>query len=156
MAFEPLQTDEKLDRPIPKARDMDGQMLFGCSGFVLASVGSYLLSIWPFFAFSNTDRLASLGLASALGFVPAFALGGVATRKFGLAGGCGAIAGALTSAIFLYLRIQQTFLSAAARQAPTPDYPAVLQWLVPTGWVLAVVLAASLLLPRGELLEEGD
>jgi len=56
MAFEPLQTDEKLDVPEQTAQDMDKQMLFGCSGFLISSVVGYLLTIWPFIAFQKTEQ----------------------------------------------------------------------------------------------------
>lgn len=151
MPLEPLQTDETLDKPVPKERDMDTVMLFGCGAFVAGAVTIYLLSIWPFFVWPDVHRLRTLALCIAAGLAPALIVAAISTRRFGLPGACGAIGGALTTAIFLYLRLQQAFIASAAKQDKPPDYPALLQGLVPLVWVLTVALVAVLLLPKGEL-----
>lgn len=156
MPLEPLLTDEKLDKPVPKERDMDTVMLFGCGSFVAGAITIYLLSIWPFFAWPEVHQLRTLALASGAGLLPALLVAAVATRRFGLPGACGTVGGALTTAIFLYLRLQQAFIAAAAQQDKRPDYPPLLQGLVPLVWVLAVALVAVLLLPKGELPSEEE
>ncbi len=123
-------------------------MLFGCSGFVITSIGGYLVSVWPYLVFRDTEKLVHLGAASAAGLLPAALLGVVATRRFGLPGACGFVGGALSTGIFLYLRIEQTFISSLARQAPTPDYPQILMYLVPLGWILAAAILALAFLPH--------
>lgn len=148
MPFEPLNTDERLEKPVRRERDMDDQMLFGCSGFVVASIGGYGLSVWPFFAFAQIEKIATLAQDCAIGFVPAVILAVLIARKFGLAGACGAVGGAMASAMFLYLRIQQAFMAHMARQAPEPDYPVVLQWVIPLAWLLALILAALWAMPK--------
>ena len=150
MAFEPLQTDEKLDIPVPKKPDMDAAMLFGCSGFVFTSIGGYILSVWPFLAFHNTEQVQTLAVSGACGLVPAAILGVVATRKFALAGACGFVGGALSTGIFLYLRIEQTFIASIARQGPTPEYPPIMKYLVPFGWILVTAILSLIFLPREE------
>jgi hypothetical protein len=152
MAFEPLQTDEKVDGPVVKQRDMDSAMLFGCSGFVFTSIAGYILSVWPFLVFPETEKLKMLGLAAVIGLTPAAVLGVFATRKFAIAGACGFVGGALSTGIFLYLRIEQTFISALSRQAPTPEYPQVMTYLVPLCWILIAAILALIFLPR----EPGD
>ena len=151
MPLEPLQTDEKLDHVAPKVRDMDTLMLMGCGAFVIASLTTYFLTIWPFLAWPNVEKLRTLGLSCAAGMLPASIATGVATRRFGLPGACGSVAGALTTGIFLYLRIQQAFIASAAKQDKPPEYPALLQTLVPVAWILLVSLLAIILLPKGEL-----
>jgi len=148
MAFEPLETDEKLDTPVKRAPDMDAAMLFGCSGFVLTSIGGYLLSVWPFLVFSDTEKLTVLASAAAVGLIPAAILGIFATRKFRLAGACGFVGGALSTGIFLYLRLEQVFISALSRQAPTPDYPKITMYLVPLGWILTTAILSIAFLPK--------
>jgi hypothetical protein len=148
MAFEPLKTDEKIEGPVVRKQDMDAAMLFGCSGFVLTSIGGYILSVWPFLVFPDTEQIRMLGLAAAVGLIPAAVLGIVATRKFALAGACGFVGGALSTGIFLYLRIEQTFISALSRQAPTPDYPQMMMVLVPVSWVILCAILALVFLPR--------
>jgi hypothetical protein len=148
MAFEPLQTDEKIDAPVKGPRDMDAAMLFGCSGFVITSLGGWALSVWPYLVFPDTEKLAMLGLASGAGLTPAAVLGVFSTRKFGLAGACGFVGGALSTGIFLYLRLDQIFISALARQAPTPNYPHLLVYLVPLGWILVATILALAFLPK--------
>lgn len=148
MPFEPLRTDEKLDTPVERAPDMDAAMLFGCTGFVAASIGCYILSVWPFLLFSETEKLSMLCLATAAGLIPATVLGVIATRRFRLAGACGFVGSALATGIFLYLRIEQVFLSALARQAPTPDYPRAMVYLVPLAWILLATIIALAVMPK--------
>ncbi len=150
MAFEPLQTDEKLENPVARPPDMDAAMLFGCSGFVLSSIGGYMLSVWPFLVFQETEKLTTLATAAAIGLTPAAILGIVSTRKFRLAGACGFVGSALSVGIFLYLRIEQTFISSLARQAPAPDYPKVVMYLAPLGWILISAILGLLFLPKQE------
>jgi hypothetical protein len=130
---------------------MDTLMLMGCGAFVAGALVVYFLAIWPFLAWPNVERIQTLGLCAATGLVPAALAAGLFTRRFGLPGACGAVGGALTTAVFLFLRLQQAFLAATARQDRPPDYPASLQTLVPLAWVLAVALIAVVLLPKGEL-----
>jgi hypothetical protein len=148
MAFEPLNTDEKVEGSSPRVRDMDAQMLFGCSGFLLASLGGYVLAVWPFFLFQETQRLSTLATSCAAGLGPAAVLTGFLARKFGLAGACGAVGGAIATAMFLYLRINQVFLGWMARQIPEPEYPPMMQWMLPVSWILVVLLIGLTIAPR--------
>ena len=147
MAFEPLETDEKLENPVKAGPDMDTVMLFGCSGFVLTSIGGYILSVWPYLVFQESEKLSRLGVSSAIGLVPAAILGIFSARKFGLAGACGFVGGAMATGIFLYLRIEQTFISALARQAPKPDYPQILMYLIPLGWLIVSIVLSLIFVP---------
>jgi hypothetical protein len=135
---------------------MDSQMIFGCSGFLVASVLGYLMSIWPFLAFQQTEQAIWLLLCMLFGPGPAVVLGAFATRKFGLGGACGFIGGALCTAIFVFLRIQHSFTSYLAQQAPRPDFPEIFQYLVPLVYVLLCVFIAVLLIPKSEFEEEAD
>jgi hypothetical protein len=148
MPLDPLETDEKIANPVKRVRDMDDQMLFGCSGFLVASLGGYGLMVWPFFAFQDTDRLKTMVTALSIGLVPTFILSAVVSRRFGLAGTCGAVGGAIASAMFLYLRVQQAFLAHLARQAPEPQYPASMAVVVPLAVLLAVALVALIFMAR--------
>ncbi len=148
MAFEPLETDEKVDNPQKKGPDMDTVMLFGCSGFVVTSIGGYILSVWPFLLFQDSERITTLGTSCAFGLLPAAILGMVSSRKFGLAGACGFVGGSMATGIFMFLRIQQAFVAAFARQAPPPDYPQILMYLVPLSWVIVSLVLALLLVPN--------
>jgi len=148
MPFEPLNTDEQIENPVKKPRDMDAAMLFGCSGFVVTSLVGWCLSVWPFLVLPHTEKLANLGTASAVGLIPASVLGVIATRKFGLAGACGFVGSALSTGIFLYLRLDQMFLGALARQGPTPEYPRMMVYLVPCAWILASAILSLVFLPK--------
>lgn len=138
MAFEPLNTDEKLPQPIKSGPDLDTQMIGGCSGFVASSVFTYALGIWPFFLLSSQMHLlATLGLAAALGLLPAAIFGGLIGSRWGLAPACGFFGGALTVAVFLYLSLGQVAMGHSVPDLPKPDYPASFAWLLPAGWILA-------------------
>lgn len=152
MAFEPLQTDEKLDQSVKAERDMDTQMLFGCSSFVFASILVYLLVIIPHLIFTDVYRLATLGLCLAIGLGPALIFGAVASRRMGLPGACGFVGGGMAAAIFLFLRLREVEIARnSPRDLPQPEYPTMLVWIVPTAWVLVALLVALVFLPKKEL-----
>jgi hypothetical protein len=138
--MEPLATDEKLEAPRAKERDMDTHMLFGCTGFVVSSFATYFLTVWPFFVWMEVHQWGLLLKALLCGLPVAFLHGFLSTLKFELAGAAGFIGGMLAAVIFLYLRFEQVFLEAAARRIPEPDYPLWIKWFVP-----ALVLAFALL-----------
>src|SRR4051794_13321407 len=115
MPFEPLQTDEKIAGGA-KTKSMDDLMLFGCTGFVIASIFGYLLGIWPHLLMPGIDRSATLATCLAVGFVPAAALGVFASLRYGLPGACGFIGGALATGVFLYLRIESMFIGYQSKQ----------------------------------------
>lgn len=130
-------------------------MLFGCSGFVFTSLVGYFLTVWPFFVFPDNYRLESLLVCITTGFAPSLVLGLIAVRKFGLPGGCGFVAASMATAIFLYLRIQQMFLAADARQSVPPDYPRLWMWVLPLAWIILAVAITILFLPKNEFIEGG-
>lgn len=146
MAFEPLKTDEPIASNAKAEPDMDSQMLFGCSGFLIASLGGYALAIWPFFVFRNTDKLETMAISLALGTAPVLVATGILSRRYGLAGVCGSVGGAIAVSMFLYLRIQQAFLAYLARQAPEPQYPPSMEFIVPLAFLLAVSFVGVALL----------
>ncbi len=150
MGIEPIGTDEKLDAPLPRPRDFDSQMMLGCTGFVLTSIVGFLLSVWPFIVFGGLERMNTLVQCAAFGLFPALVLGGIATRRFGVAGACGFVGSALAFDVFLYLRFQEISLGAQAQRISAPDYPMSLGWLAPIGWLLFVLFVALALLPKGE------
>lgn len=156
MPFEPLRTDEPIEGPPAKTRDMDTQMLFGCTAFVIAALITYLLVLWPFFVFPESYLLSQLLLALGLGCVPATLFGIYACRRSGLPGGSGFVGGALTTSIFLYLRLDQMMLGLEVREAPKPEFPHSWTWIVPLVWLLIAVVATGLSLPKGLLPGEGE
>src|SRR5688572_13729892 len=151
MPFEPLRTDEPREGPKTKERDIDSQMLAGCTTFVSASLLSYVLSVWPHFVFQNTHELKTLGLACALGLLPAAALGGYSVWKWGLAAAGGFVSGALAVAIFLMLRLKQVVMMEGIKDLPQPEYPESWQYLVPGAWMLVVIALIALLIRKEEI-----
>lgn len=156
MPLEPLQTDEKLTAPVKAKRDMDTVMLFGCGGFVMAAFLVYGLAIWPFFLIQDVFTSAQLAKVCAMGLLPAALAGGIIARKGGLAAACGVIGGALTTAIFLFLRLQQLFVAAVAKTDQPPEFPETLQFLVPLAFVLAILLLVVVFLPKREISAEEE
>lgn len=154
MPFEPLQTDEKLDKPVKAERDFDSQMLAGCTAFVGTSVFCYLLGVWPFFVLTETNKLLMLLLACAFGLIPSAIFGSVITRKTGLPGACGFLGGAMAIAIFLFLRLQQVMLAKQIKDLPQPEYPSSWVWMVPLAWILVAVGLVALFMPKGQFMDE--
>lgn len=144
--MDPITTDEKLLVSGRKERDMDDHMLFGCSGFVVTSIGCYLVGAWPFFMWLDIHFLRSLAITLALGLPFSFVLGAISSWKFELAGSAGFVGGMLALAIFLYLRFEQVFLEAEARRITIPEYPQWIQWFLPAMVVaLSITLSAIIL-----------
>ena len=150
MPFKPLQTDEKLDEPPPPPRDMDTQMMLGCTGFGATAGIVFVLVAWPHFVFTETYRLDVLAKALAWGCGPAAIQGFLLSRK-SFIGACGFIGGALVSTVFLYIRLQQVLLARYGDESARPDYPLAFGWLVPVGFFLLAVAIALLALPRSEM-----
>lgn len=145
MPIEPLQTDERIAGGAPRPKSMDDLMLFGCTGFVLASITSYLLAVWPHFLFPGIDRAGTLAICLGVGFVPSAMVGSFASLRYGLPGACGYVGGALATAVFIYLRMEASFIGYQARQTQEPDYPEALIYLVPIGWIVASAFIAVFL-----------
>lgn len=150
MPFEPLRTDEKLDRPGDRPPDMDTHMIAGCAGFVAASLLTYFLALWPHLVFHEGYRLQTLATALALGFLPACVLGAFAARRSGLPGACGFLGGTMAFAVFLHLRLEQFLAARGSRDLPQPEYPDSFQWVVPLLALAAAALVAAAALPKSE------
>ncbi len=151
MAFEPLQTDEKLTKAVKTGPDMDTQMIGGCSGFVGSALITYALGIWPFFLFNaSVHLLAQLLLSSLLGLIPASVFGAIVGRRWGLAPACGFFGGAITVAVFLYLSLNQVAMGHTIADLPRPDYPAAFAWLLPLAWILFALVVTAFFAQMGE------
>lgn len=150
MAFEPLQTDEKVDRPVRGPADMDTQMLGGCSAFVVSAFITYGLGIWPFFVLPNLHLLQPLAYATAIGLGTTCVFGALASWRGGLAPACGFFAGSLTLAVFLHLFQNQIALGHTVPDLPRPDYPASMGVFLPLGWTLIALLFAVIFARIGE------
>ncbi len=151
MAFEPLETDEKLDSPSPREKDTDTVMLFGCGGFVLSSLITYGLAIWPFFVFSDTHILGNLIKASIFGPLPTLLFGAIVTRRFGLSSACGFVGGAMTTAVFLFLRLTEVNLRRNQRDLAQPDYPSSWATIYPVVWLLIAIIVAAVFIRSSEI-----
>lgn len=150
MPFEPLRTDEPYRGPKSKQKDLDSIMLAGCGAFVATSLITYALVIWPHFAFPTTHLLATLGLTCGIGMGSASIFGAYVTRKFGVAAAGGFLGGALSTAIFLNLRLKQVLMMDGVDEQPQPEFPANWEYFVPLAWILLVVVIIGLTLRREE------
>lgn len=151
MPFEPLQTDEQLETPVKMERDTDTVMLFGCGGFVSASLITYVLTIWPFFIFREIHLVSELTKCALAGLLPALVFGAYATRRFGLAPAAGFVGGGMAAAVFLYLRLVEVNLRRVQRDLAQPDYPDIWVWIVPMAWVVVLILVAMVMIRPSEI-----
>ncbi|HEY0867096.1 MAG TPA: hypothetical protein VGE01_06955 [Fimbriimonas sp.] len=126
------------------SRDLDSQMMAGCSVFVLVAFLGFFLSVWPFFVWGSLWKTDVLLQASLVGFLPFGALGAAAARKAGVPGAGALVASSLAVATFLFLRLEQVRLSGLAQQTPEIEYEASLGIWLPIGWILAACLIAAL------------
>ncbi len=147
MAHEPLRTDEPLSEPVKSKSDFETQLMAGCATISLAAVFTYLIAVWPWLVFPEyrLDGLITIGLTGAL---PASVFGALCIRRFRLAGASGFFGGGMASAVFMYLRLEQTMLGRLSVDLPAPEYPERWAWLLPIVWFLWTGLLGVLLLPR--------
>jgi len=145
MPFEPLHTDEKIEKAEAKklkGQSMDDVMLSGCSGFVGTSIGTFLLGVWPFLLFGSEDPPRAILLAAfPIGLIPACIFGAYMCKRFGLANMCGFIGGAMALGVFMFLISQRLTLAIFAASGDQHFYSPVLVYLIPVGWL---VLACGL------------
>jgi hypothetical protein len=74
----------------------------------------------------------------------------------GLAGASGFVGGAFISAIFMFLRLDQSMLRNFVPDVPRPDYPDAWKGLVPLGFVLVSLILAILFVPKKEFLSDAE
>jgi hypothetical protein len=155
MPFEPLRTDEKATSQTKRVAEFEGQMMAGCSVIGLTSVLIFALTAWPFFIVPEY-RIAGLTQAFLWGMLPAWCLGTFSTVRMGLAGASGFVGGAFISAIFMFLRLDQSMLRNFVPDVPRPDYPDAWKGLVPLGFVLVSLTLAILFVPKKEFLSDAE
>jgi hypothetical protein len=119
----------------------------GCATIVVASFVTYGLAVWPYFVLPE-HTVAGLVTIVLSGMAPASVFGSLAVRSHGLAGAAGFLGGAMASAVFVYLRLQQTQLGRLSYELPDPEYPAAWVWMLPLAWFLLCGGLAALLLPK--------
>jgi len=151
MSFDPLETDEILEKPAVRERDTDTVMLIGCSGFVATSLVTYCLVVWPYFVFSGIHLFDALMKASAFAMVPALVFGALSVRKFGLPSACGFVGGGMATAVFLFLRLTEVQIRRGNREMEQPDYPSLWVWALPCAWLIAVFFVAVLFIKKSEI-----
>jgi hypothetical protein len=147
--MEPLRTDE----PLPpgsadRAKDMDSAMLAGCTVFLTTALLAFAAAVWPHLVYPHAERVANLRMCLLIGLGPSLVVGVIASRQGGLAGACGFVSGALITSVFLFLRLQQVFITAGSHTGPTPNYSSATIYLLPVGWFLFALLVAAAAMPR--------
>ncbi len=134
---------------------MDAVMLAGCSGFIIAAFLTYGLAIWPFFVFPEIYLVKTLATCGALGLLPSMIVGLVMSKRMSLPAAAGWVGGALATAIFLYLRLDQLTALRNSNLPGEPEYPGNWAVIIPLTWlVINVSLAAWMV--RGALNVDGD
>jgi len=150
VAFDPLQTDEKLEKPIKSGPNFEAQILSGCSFFVATSLLTYAIGVWPFFVLADQHLIAKFLMACAFGLLPTAIIGVVAGIKGGVPGACGFLGGTIAVAMFMYLRISQIMLGEHMPDLPKPDYPSAAAWILPLFWTVIAVIIAGFSAQKGE------
>ncbi len=148
MAFEPLETDEKLETPVKHQADMDTQMLGGCTFFVAVSFLTYFVAVWPFIVFGDLHTLPGLLRASLFGLLPSCLFGVYAMLRGGLPAATGFVGGSLAVAIFGYLRLDQLALGYQLREIAKPEFPLPWVWQAPLGYLLLTVAITLAMTPK--------
>ena len=151
------QSDERIDSPYPRKRDMDARFLAGCTTIAIISLATYATIAWPFFAFQAHSRegLVQIGLAGA---APVLIVGTFLIRKLGLEAAVALVGGSIAGGIFAFLQLRGIALGhiASTQDLPEPDYPAAWVWGLPLAWVLVVAALALFTLPRRETQDQAE
>jgi hypothetical protein len=158
MPFDPIRTDEKLEKPVKKKTDFEAHLMTGCMVICISSFLVLGLAVWPFFTFEEhtVDGLKQISL---FGLTPAVVFGGIVAYRFGLAGSSGMIGGAMTAAIFMYLKLAQTAIGKDVVDLPAPEYPVRWAWMLPLVFLLVaatVGLFSSSISPASDLAKRID
>lgn len=85
-----------------------------------------------------------------VGLIPASLVGIIACRIWKVPGALGFVGGSLTTAIFLYLRMESAEKLALAKGSPPVGYPDSMKALVPLGWILVSLFIALAALPSAK------
>ncbi len=134
---------------------MDAVMLAGCSGFIIAAFLTYGLAISPCFLGPAIEMVQTLATLGALGEPPCLNVGLVMSKRMSLPAAAGWVGGALATAIFLYLRLDQLTALRNSNLPGEPEYPGNWAVIIPLTWlVINVSLAAWMV--RGALNVDGD
>ena len=123
-------------------------MLGGCAVFLTTAVLAFGAAVWPHLLYAHAERVATLRTDLLIGLIPSLLIGVIASRQGGLAGACGFVSGALITSVFLFLRLQQVFVTAGSQTGPTPNYSPATMYLLPLGWFLVALPVAAAVTPR--------
>jgi hypothetical protein len=140
----PLPTDEHVPGR-KRDTDLDTVLLRGCGLFVVVSFSTLILSAWPYIVFGDLATFGGLARAAAFGLLPAWILGIVAAIRTETVGAAGFVGGALSVAIFLYLRLQQVALGYEIREVPKPEFAPAMVWMYPLAWLVVSLASVSLI-----------
>lgn len=138
-----------------RTHQMDQAMLGGCFTIGILAVLCHLLTIWPFFIFAE-HTITGLQRIFMVGGLPVLILGLLASWRFSFAGYSGFVGGAVASAAFMYLRLDQTFLGAISPNLPAPEYPERWKWMIPLAWIAACALLGGIALGKDISDREND
>ncbi|MHB8637577.1 MAG: hypothetical protein ACYC96_14000 [Fimbriimonadaceae bacterium] len=147
--MKPLQTDERLPPgSVKPPTDADAAMLGGCAVFLTVALLAFGVAVWPHLAYPAAYRVTTLRTCLLMGLGPAAVVGAVGARQGGLAGACGFVSGALITSVFLFLRLQQVFVTSGVRSGPIPNYSPAAIYLLPLGWFVLALAIAAVAMPR--------
>jgi len=145
--FEPLRTDEKLDRPV-KREDIDAHFMRGLTTFSIVSISTFLLIAIPFFVIGPLETPEGLRTACLAGGIPALILGLLGGRLGKVSGGTGSVAGALTVSAFLYMKLRQVVVFAGQEGRPVLDWDPNLAYIIPLAVTVGSVIVFFIATPR--------
>lgn len=123
-----------------KPMDMDAQMLGGCSAFVISSLMTYGLGVWPFFVFAPLYQAVPLFTALGISVAITLVFAVVVAKRAHMAGGFGAVAGVAALGVFFYLAISQSVPLEARLNKEAIEYPTEVGVYAPMIWGLATAL----------------
>lgn len=153
--MDPLQTDEKLEKPAPKVPDFERQLMGGCFTIGLLAIAVYIAGALPFF-FVLEYTVQGLVTGALLGWIPAALVCAFLIHKMGIAGASGYLGGSLCAVVFIFLRLGQVMAGKMDPSLPAPEYPDDWAWLVPLVWMIGSIVVTLLAYPKEEPADRGS
>lgn len=141
MAFDPIETDEKLDVAV-KRPDIDAHLIRGCMVFAVVALVAYAIALIPFFLVRDLSSWSGLMKACLYAGIPSVILGALASRFAGVPGGSAFVAGSLMGAVFLYLKLRQMPVLAKLGEVDPIEYGDQWSYLIPLIWVVLALVTA--------------
>lgn len=156
MPFDPLDTDEKLDKPVRRRKtSFEGELARGFFLIIMMSIGVFIWGWIPFFLLGDYTKAGIFG-TMLIGWLPLLGVGALLIRKFGAAGLSGFLGGSLPLTVFYYLTLAKTQLRNGVDNVAQLEFDPVMVYLLPGAWLALSLTIGLIAFPWGQFKTEAE